>query len=60
MYILLGFLCFIVGMLFCVISAKEMSNRKPKKYIACLIMAIAWTCLGMVCWCEQISINCGF
>lgn len=33
MLILLGFLCFIVGILFCIIGAKEMSNRKSKKNI---------------------------
>jgi hypothetical protein len=60
MYILLGFLGFIVGMLWCVIGAREMSNRKSKIYIACLFMAIAWMCAGMLCWCEQISINYGF
>lgn len=60
MYILLGFLGFIVGMLWCAVGASEMSNRKSKRYIVCLFMAIAWMCLGMVFWCEQISINYGF
>jgi hypothetical protein len=57
---LLGLLGFIAGILWCYIGAGEMSNRKSKRYIVCLFMAIAWMCLSMVFWCEQITINYGF
>jgi len=57
---LLGLLGFIAGILWCYIGAGEMSNHKSKRYIVCLFMAIAWMCLGMVFWCEQITINYGF
>ena len=47
---LLGLLGFIVGMLWCADGAREMSNRKSKRYIVCLFMAIAWMCLGVLFW----------